>query len=171
MDVTDTCCKEINTKICNHLAFLRICAFTHAYNTVFFTTDGTNFCFQRHSMLSNDLNQFFCFCYVLFDRIMGTIKHDRCETCFYAFQASFIAAVVKVKCNRNSDVQFFQHTFNHTNNCFVTCHVFSCTFGYTKDNRGVEFLCGKQDCFCPLKVVNVELTNCIMTSFCFFQHF
>ena len=171
MDVTNTCCKEVDTKISDHLAFLRICTFTHTYNTVFFTADGTNFCFQGHSVICNDLNQFFCFCYVLFNRIMGTIKHDRCESSFNTFQASFVAAVVKVKCNRNSDVQFFQHSFHHTNNCLVACHILSCAFGYTEDNRRVEFLCCKQDCFCPLKVVNVELTNCIVTSFCFFQHF
>ena len=42
MNVTDTCCKEINAKVCNHLAFLRICAFAHADYAVFLAADCTN---------------------------------------------------------------------------------------------------------------------------------
>ena len=168
MDVTDTCCQEINTQICDHFAFLRICALAGTDNAVFFTTDGTNLCFQRHSVFCNDLNQFFCFCNVLFDWIMRTVEHDRRETCFYAFQASFVAAVIQMQSNRNSNVQLFQHSVNHSYNSFVTCHIFSGTFGYTKDYRGVAFLCSLQNSFCPLKVVDVELSYCIVTCFCFF---
>ena len=73
--------------------------------------------------------------------------------------------------NRNSDVQFFDHSFYHSSYSFETCHVFSCTLRYTKDNRRIHLLCGKKDGFCPLQVVDVKLTNCIVASFCFVQHF
>ena len=52
-----------------------------------------------------------------------------------------------------------------------TCHVFSCTLRYAKDNRRIHLLCGKKDGFCPLQVVDVKLTNCIVAGFCFVQHF
>ena len=47
MNVTNTRCQEIDTKISDHLAFLRICALAHTNNTIFFTTDGTNFTLDR----------------------------------------------------------------------------------------------------------------------------
>ena len=49
MDITDTCCKHINAKVCDCLALVRICALAHSYNTVFFSADRTNFSFDRHS--------------------------------------------------------------------------------------------------------------------------
>jgi len=39
MNITDTGCKHVHTKVCNSLALLRICTLTHTYNTVFLTTD------------------------------------------------------------------------------------------------------------------------------------
>ena len=44
MNVTNTCCQEIDTKISDHLAFLRICALAHTDNAIFLTTDGANLC-------------------------------------------------------------------------------------------------------------------------------
>ena len=49
MNITDTCCKEIYTKICDCFTFVRICTFTCTNNTIFFSTDRTNFCFDRAS--------------------------------------------------------------------------------------------------------------------------
>ena len=48
---------------------------------------------------------------------------------------------------------------------------FPAPLGYTKDNWRIHLLCGKKDGFCPLQVVDVKLTNCIMAGFCFVQHF
>ena len=73
--------------------------------------------------------------------------------------------------NGNGDVQFFEHTVNHAYNGLVAGHILACALGYTKDYRGVQLLSGLQDSLCPFQVVDVELTNCIMASFCFFQHF
>ena len=171
MNVTDTSCKEVDSKICNSLALLRISALAHTNNTIFLATDGTNLCLKRHVVLSNDLNQLFSLSYVLIDRIMRSVEHNGRETSLNTFQASIIAAVVKMKSNRNSDVQLFHHTVNHTYNSLITCHVFTGTLGNTKDYRRVELLSCLKDSFCPLKVVDVELTNCIMACFCFFQHF
>ena len=85
--------------------------------------------------LCADLNQLFGLCNVLFDRIMRTVEHDGGETCLDThFRHPSIAAVVKVKSYRNSDVHLFHHTFYHANNGFVTGHVFACTLGNTKDN-------------------------------------
>ena len=76
MDVTDTCGQEINAKICNHLALVRICTLTHTNNAVFLATDRANLCLKGHAMLSCDLNKLFCLFYVLLDWIMRSIEHN-----------------------------------------------------------------------------------------------
>lgn len=50
MNVTDTCCQEVNTQISDRLTLLRISALAHTDNAVFLTTDGTNFCLDRKSL-------------------------------------------------------------------------------------------------------------------------
>ena len=47
VDVTDSCRKEIDTKVSDHLTFLWICTFTFSYDSVFFSTNRTNFSFQE----------------------------------------------------------------------------------------------------------------------------
>ena len=171
MDVADTCCQEIDSQISYHLAFLGIRALAHTDHAVFLAADGTNLCFQRHVVLRADLNQFFRLGNVLFDGIVRTVEHNGGKACLYAFQASFIAAVVKMKGNRNRDVQLFDHTLNHTYDCFVSSHILAGSLGYAKDNRRIVFLCCQQDRLGPLKVIDVELSYCIMSCFCLFQHF
>ena len=39
MDVTNTCCKHIYTKICYCLTFVRICALASSDNAIFLTTN------------------------------------------------------------------------------------------------------------------------------------
>lgn len=48
---------------------------------------------------------------------------------------------------------------------------FACTLGNAQNNRGIIFLSGQQDGFGPLQVVDVEVTHCVVTRFCFVQHF
>ena len=42
VNVTDTCCEHCYAEVCNHFAFLRICAFAHADYAVFLAADCTN---------------------------------------------------------------------------------------------------------------------------------
>ena len=84
---------------------------------------------------------------------------------------SFVAAVIKMQSNRNCDSEFFQHSVYHAYNCLISCHIFSGSFRYTEDYRRVALLCCKKNCFCPLKVVDIELSYCIMSCFCFLKHF
>ena len=42
---------------------------------------------------------------------------------------------------RNSDVQLFQHTVYHTDNGFVSGHVFARAFGYAQDDRRFALFC------------------------------
>ena len=49
VDVTDSGSKHVYSKISNCLTLIRISALAHSYNTVFFSTDRTNFSFDGHS--------------------------------------------------------------------------------------------------------------------------
>ena len=130
MDVTDTCCKEVNAKVSDHLALCRICTFTHTYNTIFFTTDGTNFCFDGDSLCMSSFNQLFGLCNILFDRIFGTVEHNGRETSFHTLIAVIIGTMVQMNCYRNSNVLILDQSVYHTHNYVITTHVFACTFGY-----------------------------------------
>ena len=94
VDVADSCCKEVNSKISDHLTFVRVCAFAFSYNAVFFSADGSYFCLDGHVVLMCDLHKFFCLLHIFFDRIMGTVKHNGGKSCFHTFQTSFVAAVI-----------------------------------------------------------------------------
>lgn len=105
MDVTDTCCQEINSQISDRLTLLRISALAHTDNAVFLTTDGTNFCLDGKSLAVSSLNQLSGLLYVLSDRIMRTIKHDGREACFNTLIAAFERAMVQMQSNGNINVQ------------------------------------------------------------------
>ena len=79
--------------------------------------------------------------------------------------------MIQMQGNGNINIQILQHSVYHTNDYIKTTHVFAGTLGYTQDNRGTKLLSGEQNGLCPLQVVDVELTYCIVTCFCFFEHF
>ena len=76
MDIADSCCQEVNSKVSDPLALFRIRTLALAHYTVFFSADRAYFGFQGHSLFIDDSNQFFCLLYVLFDWEMGTVKHN-----------------------------------------------------------------------------------------------
>ena len=55
MDVTDTCCQEINTQISDRLTLVRICTLAHTNNAVFLSADSANLCLDGHAFLMADL--------------------------------------------------------------------------------------------------------------------
>ena len=79
--------------------------------------------------------------------------------------------LVKIVAEHNMSLEAEVGSIGGEEDSLITCHVFTGTLGNTKDYRRVELLSCLKDSFCPLKVVDVELTNCIMACFCFFQHF
>ena len=131
MDITDTCCQHVHTEISDHLAFVRICALALSYNAVFLSADGAYLCLQRHSLLTADLDQFFGLSNILFDWILGAVKHDRCESGLDTLLTSIIGTVVKMCSYRNSNTHLFNHRCYHILNCLESGHVLSCTLGYT----------------------------------------
>ena len=69
------------------------------------------------------------------------------------------------------NAKFFDHSVHHANDGLVSAHIFSGAFGYSEDNRRIALLSCCQDCFCPLKIVDVELAYSIVACFCFLKHF
>jgi len=116
------------------------------------------------------LNQLLCLLDVLFDWIVGTIKHDGGKSCFDTFIAAIVSTMVQMQGNRNRDVQFFHHGLNHGSNCLKSCHILSCALGYAQDNRRFQFFCCQQYGLGPLQVVDVKLANCVLAFPCFFKH-
>ena len=135
MNVTDTCCKHIYTKISYTLALVRICALAHADNAVFLAADGTNLSLDGHSHCMCNLNQLLGLLNVLVDRIVGTVEHDGCESSLDALVASFVCTMIQMKCNRNCDTELIMHCLYHRCNCTETGHILTSALGNTKDYR------------------------------------
>ena len=137
MDITDTCSKHVYAKISDCLTFFRICTLTHTYNAVFFSTDRTNFTLDRKTKLMSYVYELCRLSKVLFEWIVRTIKHDRCETSLDTLITSFVCSMIQMKCYWNCDSKFLVHSLNHSCNCLESCHILSGTLRYTKDNWGV----------------------------------
>ena len=70
MDISDTCCQEINTQICDSLALVRIRALASSDHAVFLSADGADLSLKRHIVLMCNLNKLCCLSYILIDRIV-----------------------------------------------------------------------------------------------------
>ncbi len=116
-------------------------------------------------------NDLLTFGNVLFDVVMGTIEHYGGETDLDAGLGAFISTMIQMQGYRNGNAQRLVHSCYHSGNRRETGHIFAGAFGNAKDNRRIVVLSGFQDLFSPLKVVNVELTDCVMACFGLFQHF
>ena len=79
--------------------------------------------------------------------------------------------MVKVKCYRNGSLLEFHDVLDDVSDVFETSHVLAGTLGYLDDDGSTHLLCSLQDCFCPLKVVGVECTDCIVSGICGLDHF
>ena len=84
-----------------------------------------------------DLYQFLGLVNILFDWIVGTVKHNGGKSCFDTLIAALISTMIQMQCNRNGDIQFIDHSGYHSCYGLETGHVFSCALRYTQDNRGI----------------------------------
>ena len=73
------------------------------------------------------------------------------------------------ECKQIADL--FDQAVYHTHNDIIAAHILASAFGYTEDDRRIALLCGSKNGFGPLKIVDIELTYCIMASYCFLKHF
>ena len=168
MDITDTSSKHCYTEVSNWFTFIRVSTLPHTDNAVFFTTDWTNFCFKWKTFVFADFNKFFSLFNILFNWIVGTIKHNWWKSCINAVITSFICSMVKVKCNRNSNLKIIYHCTYHTCYGLKSCHIFTSTTRYTEDNWWVHLLSCKKNRFSPLKIIDIELPNSIFAISGFF---
>ena len=60
--------------------------------------------------------------------------YEACYDCINAVITSFICSMVKVKCNRNSNLKIIYHSTYHTCYSLKSCHIFTSTTRYTEDN-------------------------------------
>ena len=78
--------------------------------------------------------------------------------------------MVEVCADGYGDAELFVHSFDHCLNGAETAHVLACAFGDSENYGSFEFFGDLKDCFCPLKVIDVELADCVMSGFSFGKH-
>ena len=171
VDITDTCSKHGNTEIGNHLALCGICALTCANNAILFATDRANLSLKRDSLFVTESNKLLSLFDVFLNGVVRTVEHYGREACLDTLKCALVRAVVKVESYGNGDAKTLDHTLNHTNDSLVAAHILACTLGYTENNGRVHLLRGEKNSLGPLKVVDIELANCIVAFFCFSKHF
>ena len=171
VDVADTGSQHGNAQISDHLALFGISALAHADNAVFLAADGADLSLDGQTQIVADTDQLFGLGDVLFDRLVRAVEHDGREARFDALLSALIGAVIEVERYGNGDAELFDHTLDHTDDGLVAAHILARALGYAEDDRGFELLSGQQDRLGPLKVVDVELTDSIVTGLCFGEHF
>ena len=84
-----------------------------------------------------------------------------------------IAAIwpLEVKRNGNGNSELVYHSVNHGGDGLETAHILARAFGHAEDNGGVELLSGEKNSLCPLKVVDIEVTDRVLAGLCIFEHF
>ena len=170
MDVADTSCKEIDAEISDLLALIRICTLTHTDNAVFLAADCTDLSLNGNALSMAVLDDLGGLLDVLFNTIVGTIKHDGGESRIQCLVDTFKCTVIQMQCNRYGDVLILQKAVHHVDNDVVAAHVLRSTLGNTKDNRALQLLSGLEDRLGPLKIVDIELSDCIVAGFSLLQH-
>ena len=148
-----------------------ISALACADNAVLFTADGADFRLDGKTQLVAGCNQLLGLFDVLLDRIVGAVKHDGAEARRDAGLSALIGAVVEVERNGNRDLELLEHTVDHADYGLVAAHIFACALGYAEDNGRIELLSRQENRLCPLEVVDVELSNRVVTGLCLCQHF
>ena len=170
VDIADARCEHIDAEISDHLALLGVSNFAAADNAVLFTADGADFSLNGNALRMSESDYLLGLCDVLLNVVVRAVKHNGGETCLDALESAFIGAVVEVKSNGNGDSQLVYHAVDHADNGRKAAHILACAFGHAEDNGGVELLSGEKDCLCPLKVVDIELTDRVLAGLCIFEH-
>ena len=171
VDVADAGSQHGNAQIRDQLALCGISTLAAAHNAVFLTADSANLCFQGQTLLVADVDQLSGLCQILLDGIVGTVEHYGREACFDASLGCLIGTMVQVQSNGNRDLQILQHTVYHTNDGGVAAHILAGTLGYAENYGGLQLLCGEQNGLGPFQVVDVELTNGVVTFTSLGHHF
>ena len=76
-----------------------------------------------------------------------------------------------MKCYGNGSLLEFHNVFDDVSNVLKASHVLAGTLGNLNDNGSAHFLCGLQNRLCPLEVVGVECTDCIVSGISGLNHF
>ena len=131
MDVSNTCCQEVNAQLSDGLAFLRVSQFTGRNDTVFFTADTADFALDGQSLGMCQFDHFLGFCQILFKVIVRSVKHYRGESRFDAGLSAFIRTVIQVQGNRYGNAHAVVDLLHHGNNRLESAHVLCSAFRYT----------------------------------------
>ncbi len=171
MDVADTGRQHGNAEVGNLFALFGVRTFAHADDAVFFAADGADFRFQGNAFFGTDFGKLSGLGKVLFNGKRRAVEHDGGEPGFQALVRALIGAVVQMQGDRNGNAHGVHDVVDHVGNVLEAAHIFAGSFGDLDNDGSLALLRGLKDRFGPLKVVEVECTDGIVTGIGGVHHF
>ena len=163
VDVADTGSQEIDAQGCDLGALSGVSNLAHADDAVLLAADGADLSLDGQAVVMGQGDQLGGLGDVLVDGVVAAVEHDGGEACGDAGLSALIGAVVQMQGNGNGDAQALVHGLDHGGHGLETGHIFASTLRNTEDDGRVHLLRGEQDTLGPLQVIDVELTDCVMT--------
>ena len=170
VDVADAGSQEIDAQGSDLGALGGVGHFAGTDDAVFLAADGADFGLDGQAVVMGQSHQLGGLGNVLVDGIMAAVEHDGGEAGGHAGLGALVGAVVQVQGHGNGDAQALIHGADHGSHGLETGHILAGTLGNTEDDGAVHLLRSQQDALGPFQVVDVELTDGVMTVTCLQQH-
>ena len=163
MDVADARRQHRHAEVGDALALGGVRDLAAAHDAVLLAADRADLALDRNALGSGQRDNLLALFNVLLDRIVGAVEHDRREARRDRLFGALIAAVVEVQRHRHGDAEAFDHRFGHRRDRLEAAHIFARALGDAENDGGIAFLRREQGHLGPLKVIDVELPDRVMS--------
>ena len=163
VDVSDTGGKEVDAQSGDLGALFGVGDLAIRRDAVLGSADGTDFGLDGEALVMGKVDKLGGLLDVFVEGEMRAVEHDGRESGGDAALGPFERAVIEMEGDGNGDAEALVHRADHRGDGLEAGHVLGRAFGDTEDDRRIEFLGGGQDGLGPLQVVDVELSDGIVS--------
>ena len=171
VDVADAAGEEVDARVGDGLALLRVGQLALGGDAVLDAADAADLGLDRDALGMGDLDDLGGLLEVdLEGLLMGAVVHDRREASVDALQAVLIGAMVEVKGDRHGDVLVLDEVLDDVGDDLERNLPLGSSARALDDNGRLSGLGGVEDRRGPLEVVGVECGDGVMALRCGVQH-
>ena len=171
VDVADAASEEVDARVGDGLALLRVGQLALGGDAVLDAADAADLGLNRDALGMGDLDDLGGLLEVdLEDLLMGAIVHDRREASVDALQAVLVGAMVEMKGNRYGNVLVLDEVLDDVGDDLERDLPLGSTARALDDDGRLSGLSGVENRRSPLEVVGVECGDGVMALRCGVQH-